>query len=461
MQPDQPRPRLVAAAVLTGTLTILDLAIVLPILTSIGRDLGALSEVSWLVAAYLVASTVTIPVWGRAMDLRGERTAVLSSLVVFMVGLVLAALAPTMAALIAARVVQGIGAGGTVTFGQAVLAARCDKARRARLQVWYQASYGITFAVGPLLGSALTRASWRWAFVVIMPFVVVAFLLYLGQLRKAPQAKNLPPFDVRGSFLVTVWMVALLIGVESLSSGGPVELVGFAVAVVTTPLLILHFKSAANPLIPRGIFGNRVIVLASLMMLLIGFAQFAFVTYLPALSEFYDNRVNTGIAVALMMVPYVLVGAVGAVLALKTGTRVLGLVASVGTVVAGVIVAQALNLPGLYLAAVVMGVSLAMTMIPMLLLCQHAAAHADMGAATSLPILMRNFGGALGAAVIAALAARFETQADPASGLAQSFWAVVAVGVVALVVAAFMPRRDKELKLLAEHEPQVPMHHHA
>lgn len=395
------------------------------------------------------------------MDLRGERTAVLSSLVILMIGLVLAVLAPSMTALIAARVVQGIGAGGTVTFGQAVLAARCDKARRARLQVWYQASYGITFAVGPLLGSALARDSWRWVFVVIMPFVVVAFLLYLGQLRKAPEAKDLPPFDVRGSLLVTVWMVALLVGVELLPVDGSAKWIGFAAAVITTPLLVAHFKSAPNPLIPRGIFGNRVIVLASAIMMLIGFAQFAFVTYLPALSELYDRRINTGIAVALMMVPYVLLGAVGGMLALKTGTRVLGLFASVGTMVAGLIVTWALNLPGLYLAAVVMGVSLAMTMIPMLLLCQHAAAHADMGAATSLPILMRNFGGALGAAVIAALAAGSATSREPASDLAQAFWAVVAVGVVALVVAVFMPRRAKEFELLADNEPQVPMHHHA
>ena len=104
---------------------------------------------------------------------------------------------------------------------------------------------------------------------------------------------------------------------------------------------------------------------------------------------------------------------------------------------------------------------MAMTMIPMLLLCQHAAAHADMGAATSLPILMRNFGGALGAAVIAALAAGSATSREPASDLAQAFWAVVAVGVVALVVAVFMPRRAKEFELLADNEPQVPMHHHA
>ena len=461
MVTQQAGPRIIAAAVLAGTLSVLDLTIVVPILTAIGRDFGATTEVSWLVAAYMVASTVTIPLWGRAMDLRGERTAVLASLAIFTVGTVLAAAAPSLPVLIAARVVQGIGAGGVVPLGQAVLAARCDKERRARLQVWYQGAYGVAAAVGPVAGAALARISWRWAFLAILPFCFVTAVLYLGQLSGQPTGGRARPFDRRGSVLITAWMVALLVGIERLTAGGWLPWVAFALTAALTPVLVAHLRRAADPLIPRSVFGNRVIVLASLVMLLVGFGQFAFLTYLPALSQVYDSGLNSGLAVVPMMLPYVLLGAASGVIALRVGTRRLGVLAGLGTMAAGVMVALWRDIPGLYLAAFVMGVAMAMTMIPMLLLCQHVAPAADIGAATSLPVLLRNFGGALGAAVVATVAAGLGTPGQATSGLAPAFWAVVVVGALAVVAALAMPRRAREAELIAERERAVADHAHA
>lgn len=454
---------------LAGTLSVLDLTIVVPILTAIGRDFGATTEVSWLVAAYMVASTVTIPLWGRAMDLRGERTAVMVSLGIFTAGTLLAALAPSLLVLILARVVQGIGAGGVVPLGQAVLAGRCDKERRAKLQVWYQGAYGVAAAIGPVAGAALAKISWRWAFVAILPFCVVTAALYLGQLNSSPSSGAQRPFDRRGSVLITVWMVALLVGIERLSSGGWLPWVAYAVTLALTPMLVRHLRTAPDALIPRSVLGNRVMVLASIVMLLVGFGQFAFLTYLPALSQAYDSALNSGLAVVPMMLPYVLLGAASGVIALRVGTRRLGLLAGLGTMAAGVMVTQWRDIPGLYVAALVMGVAMAMTMIPMLLLCQHVAAKEDLGAATSMPVLLRNFGGALGAAVVATVAASGAasgagagaTAGAAASDLASAFWSVVAVGALAVLAALAMPRRAREAALIADRERAVADHAHA
>lgn len=458
-------PRIIAAAVLAGTLSVLDLTIVVPILTAIGRDFGATTEVSWLVAAYMVASTVTIPLWGRAMDLRGERTAVMASLGIFTVGTVIAAAAPALWVLIVARVIQGIGAGGVVPLGQAVLAARCDKERRAKLQVWYQGAYGVAAAVGPVAGAALARISWRWAFLAILPFCLITAVLYVGQLSRMPGGGPARPFDRRGSVLITIWMVALLIGIERLTAGGWLPWVAFTLTAALTPALVGHLRRAGDSLIPRSVFGNRVIVLASVVMLLVGFGQFAFLTYLPALSQAYDAGLNSGLAVVPMMLPYVLLGAASGVIALRVGTRRLGVLAGLGTMAAGAVVAQWRDIPGLYVGALAMGVAMAMTMIPMLLLCQHVAPRKDIGAATSLPVLLRNFGGALGAAVVATVAAGLAAPGQTASGqavsgLAPAFWAVVAVGALAVVAALAMPRRAREAALIADREREVATHTH-
>ncbi len=446
-------PRLVAGAVLSGTLSILDLTIVVPILTQIGLDLGGGTAVSWLIAAYLVATTVTIPIWGRVMDLQGERTAMYGSLAIFTLGTVAAVFAPNLGLLIAARVLQGIGVGGIVPIGQAVLASRCTKEQRAKMQIYYQVAYGVAAIAGPLAGAALASSSWRWAFVIVLPFCVVTGLLFVGLLRKAPVARERKPFDIRGSVLLTITLVAVLVGIERLSVGGWLPWVSFVIAIVVLPLLARHLAGAKDGLIPHSLLRNRTIILASLMMLLIGFAQFAFLTYLPALMTSFAPDLNSGLSVVPLMLPYVLLGAASGFLALKYGSRVLALAAGVGTAAASAVVATSSGVPLLLVGTLIMGIALALTMIPMLLLCQHVAPAQDVGSATSLPVLARNFGGALGAAVTAVFAVSLTPVGGTvAEGLSAAFWVVAVVGVVALIPAFFMPRASKERAMIEARE---------
>lgn len=451
--PPRVSKRLIAGAVLSGTLSILDLTIVVPILTNIGSDLGGGTAVSWLIAAYLVASTVSIPIWGRVMDIRGERLAMYASLTIFTLGTLAAVFAPSLLLLIVARVVQGIGVGGIVPVGQAVLASRCTKEQRAKMQIYYQMAYGIAALAGPIVGASLAATSWRWAFVLILPFCLVTGLLLAGFLKSAPSGKQVRPFDTRGSVLTTVTLVAILLGVERLSVGGWLPWVAFAVGAATLPVLVRHLLSTTDGLIPQSLLRNRTIAMASMIMLLIGFAQFAFLSYLPALALGYDGAMNSGISVVPLMLPYVLLGAASGFLALRFGSRVLAIFASVGTVVASATVALSGAIPGLFAGALIMGIALAMTMIPMLLICQHVAPAQDVGSATSLPVLTRNFGGALGAAVIAVTAdALIPNGGTVAEGLAPAFWVIAAVGLLALIPAILLPRRAAEKKLIAERE---------
>ncbi len=431
--------RLLVGVILAGTLSVLDSTIVVPLLTTIAADLGLGSEASWLVSAYLLASTVTIPAWGRWLDLRGERTPFWVALSLFSLGTVAAMLAPDFAALVAARVIQGIGAGGVVPLGQAILAGRVDSTERAHLQIHYNVAYGIAAGAGPLIGGALVAVSWRWAFAVVLPFCAVVAWCLRGQLRAVPRRPGaLEPFDWWGSALVTVGLTGLLLGVE--------RGVAWLAALGGLVLLLFIRRSLRHPrgLVPRALLTNRVVLACTGAAVLVGFVQFSFLTYLPALSQQTAPDLNPGLVVVPLTILWVTAGAFTAVLALRTGTRVLAVAAALLGTVAGLIVAVLTAYPSLLIAGVLVGAAAGLTLIPSLLLAQHAADGRDVGATTSLLVLLRNAGAALGVAITAVVLA------DRGSSAAFILLAVVAA--CGLIPALTMPgaRREATIRRAAD-----------
>ncbi len=185
--PESVGARVLIGVILACTLSVLDSTLIVPLLATIGESFGASSEVSWLVAGYLLTSTVTIPLWGRWLDLRGERSGMWAALTIFLAGTIISMLAPSLTVLIIGRLVQGVGVGGIVPIGQALVAARCSGEERARLQIYYNVAYGIAAGLGPLIGGALVGVSWRWAFALIIPVIFVAGGLLWGKLTSKPR----------------------------------------------------------------------------------------------------------------------------------------------------------------------------------------------------------------------------------------------------------------------------------
>lgn len=414
--------------ILAGTLSVLDSTIVVPLLTRIGADFGAESEVAWLVAAYLLGSTVTIPIWGRWHDMRGERTAMWAALGLFSAATLLAAAAPTLPVLIVARALQGIGAGGIVPLGQAILASRCSSEERARLQIYYNVAYGAAAGLGPLLGGFLATISWRWAFLVILPFCAAVGLALWGQLKSGTEAVSVEPFDSRGTVLLTVGLTVLLLGIERPNLWALIP-IGLALMAV----FVWHARTSPGSLIPWTVLGNRIIVACSLLGLIVGFIQFSYLTYLPALSLKADPNLNSGLVAMPLTILWVTLGAITGVLAMKFGTRLLALLSAACAMAAGVTVAMSGALPSLFAASTLIGMAAGLALIPALLLAQHNAAHADMGATTSVYVLFRNFGGALGVVVTAVVLQNH--------GRATTFWMLTACAALMLLPISQMPAR--------------------
>ena len=354
--------RVLIGVILTGTLSVLDSTLIVPLLTTIGAQFDGGSTVSWLVAGYLLTSTVTIPLWGRWLDLRGERDVMWTALAVFLVGTVVSMTAPSLEILILGRLVQGVGAGGLVPVGQAILAGRCTSAERARLQIYYNVSYGVAAGLGPLIGGALVSVSWRWAFALILPVIVLSAVLLHGKLHRKPRESESRHFDGVGSALMISGLTLLLLGIER---GWWWALM---LGIVLIALLIRHSLKRKQGLVPSSLLKSKTIVSGVVVALIIGFVQFAMLTYLPLLSQKSAPDINSGIVVIPLTVLWMTLGAFTGILALRVGTKLLAVLSvDLAAVAAGAVLIST-SYPSLLLSSVCIGAAAGLVLIPVLLL---------------------------------------------------------------------------------------------
>src|ERR1700733_1774723 len=209
-----------AGLMLALVLAALDQNIVATALPRIVSDLGGLAHLSWVVTAFLVASTMTTPLYGKLSDIFGRKPAFLVSITIFLAGSVLCGLSRTMTELIVFRAVQGLGAGGLITLSQTVVGDLVSPRERGRYQGLFAGVFAACSVVGPLLGGMITQAlSWRWIFYVNLPVGAAAMFLIAIALRrhKRPVTHRI---DYAGAALLTCGTVCLLL---FLSWGGSVH----------------------------------------------------------------------------------------------------------------------------------------------------------------------------------------------------------------------------------------------
>lgn len=433
---------LLAGSILAGVIAVLDSTLIVPLLTEIGNEFDGGSEVAWLVSGYLLAATLTLPMWGRWLDLRGERAPMWTALGLFTVGTALGTCATSLGALIATRVIQGMGAGGLLPFGETIIASRCTPRERARLEVYVTVSYGLAAGMGPVIGGVLTNVSWRYAFAILIPFCAVAAIAFRGRLRRRPAGgADVPMPDLSGTVILAVGVVALLLGVQRLSWGV------FAVGVTVLGLFVRRSRSHPHGVIPRSILTNRVIVACGLIGLLIGFAQYAYLTYLPSLAQKLAPAMNPGLVVVPLTVIWVTVGSIGAALALRIGTRTVVLIGLVSATSAGAVLLLSMSVPGLFTAGALIGAATALAVLPAYLLAQFSAAPDELGAATSFIVLLRNCGGTLGVSGALGVYRNF--------GLVPTIWLLTAVCALVVIPAAMLPGRRHEAQLHLERASRV------
>jgi EmrB/QacA subfamily drug resistance transporter len=435
----------------------LDQTIVSTALPTIVRDLGGIDQLSWVVTAYLLAATVSMPLWGRVSDLYGRKRLFQAAIVLFLLGSALSGASETLSELIGFRALQGLGAGGLMTLAMAIVADIIAPRERGRYQGYIQMVFVLASVAGPLLGGLFTdEASWRWVFYVNLPIGAVA--LAISTRLRLPAGSGRARIDVLGAALLGAGLTAILLvttwGGREYAWGSP-EIVGLAVAAVV--LLAGFFaqeRRAPEPVLPLRMFREPVFDVVSAVLFLTTCAFFAAIVFLPL----FLQRVTGASAVqsGLQLLPLLLAGTlstavIGRVVT-RTGRYKVFPAVGLGLMAIGLFLLSRLDETSSHatiaLDMVVFGLGFGMVSQLLVLAIQNAVDRRDIGIATASANLFRSLGGSVGAALFGAIfASRVSAGAGPgeiADALDTVFLAAAPVAALALVVVLFL--KEKPLR---------------
>jgi EmrB/QacA subfamily drug resistance transporter len=264
----------------------LDQTIVATSLTTMARDLDGWTLMPWVVSAYLITSTTTVPIYGKLSDLYGRRPVLLSAIGLFMATSVLCALAQTMPQLVAARILQGIGGGGLRAVAQAVVADIIPPRERGRYQGYFAGTYATATTAGPVLGGFFTDyLSWHWIFWINLPIGAIAFLLSDRQLKRLGRPRRRPVIDWLGAALILATSVPLLLGVGRVEQAGGWNswqvLLPIAIGLVALVALVARERVAQEPMLPLRLFRDPTFSLGSTISALANMTLTALIVIIP------------------------------------------------------------------------------------------------------------------------------------------------------------------------------------
>jgi EmrB/QacA subfamily drug resistance transporter len=425
---DRRRIRIVISGLmLVLLLASLDQTIVSTALPTIVGELGGLDHLSWVVTAYLLAVTAVTPLYGKLGDLYGRKIVLQGALLLFLAGSALCGLAQGMTSLIAFRAIQGLGGGGLIVSAQAAIGDVVPPSERGRYSGLFGAVFGVSSIAGPLLGGFLTtHISWRSIFYVNLPLGILA-LFVLGFTLPSVDERRKRTIDYAGTALLAAGLSAIILlttlGGNTYDWASPQIVLMGVVGVACLAALTVVERRASEPILPPALFRNRVFIVTSAVAMVVGFALFGALTYLPLFQQIVRGLSPTasGLQLLPVMGGLLVSSIVSGQIITRTGRYKVWPILGTGIATLGMWLLSSLDqTTGSGVAALhmlVLGLGLGMVMQVLVLAVQNAVPYEMLGVATSGSTLFRSIGGSLGTAVLGAIfTARLRSELPSGAG---------------------------------------------
>jgi EmrB/QacA subfamily drug resistance transporter len=399
----------IGALLMGMLLAALDQTIVSTALPTIVSELGGLDHLSWVVTAYLLASTAATPLWGKLGDQYGRKRLFQTAIVIFLIGSALCGVAQNMPQLIGFRAVQGLGGGGLIVLSMAIVGDLVPPRERGRYQGLFGAVFGATSVLGPLLGGLFTQhLSWRWVFYINLPIGVVA-LLVIAAVLHIPVRPSKHTIDYLGTFLIAAVATCLVL-VASLGgttwAWDSAETIGLAaLALVLLAAFVVVERRAAEPVLPLRLFRIRTFTLVALISFIVGFAMFGAMTYLPTFLQVVQGVTPTlsGVHMLPVVAGLLLTSTVSGQIVSRTGRWKVFPIVGTGLTAIGLFLLHRLTESSgtgeMSAFFFVFGAGLGLVMQVLVLVVQNSVSYEDLGVATSGATFFRSIGASFGVAI--------------------------------------------------------------
>jgi EmrB/QacA subfamily drug resistance transporter len=440
-----------AAIVVAMLPAVLDQTILATALPTIAGDLGRLTDVSWVVAAYVVAAAAATPLWGKLGDRHGRKRLLELALALFLLASALCGVAQSLTMLIASRAVQGVAAGGLMTLAMAAVGDLVDPRERARHQGYIVTTFAAATIAGPLIGGLIVDGiGWRWVFYVNLPLGLAALAGLHSRLPAPAAERPAHGLDLAGAALLAGATCALLLacvwGGERYGWGSATILGLLATAALLAGVLVLRERRAADPIVPLDLLRSRTVAVAGAAMFLATATLFSINVFVPLFLQVTTGATPTeaGLLLVPMMVGTTLSTNVAGRLIERTGRYkvfpVAGLVLMTAALIVLAVVAQNPSRVTTGIGLAVFGLGFGMVGQVLTVAVQNGVDRRRLGVAMATTTFLRGLGGAIGAAALGAIfAARTGAGVGVVDAVQTVFLVAAPLAAIGLLIVLALP----------------------